>query len=179
MSIETAREEIKEEKQTALKEITDELANQRRSFENHIEQQKKEFAEEIKVTKETLNQSTKFVEIMTEKQWSDKREEYEEINDELKKWELNNNLNRGEKEASSINELLTYLNDLKIDGNKIAESIKLLYLKRHRLYESLKRFSQIDKTLVARLSNVDFTLPSPPKLPRARSTASGSFSMGN
>jgi hypothetical protein len=179
LTVEKAKIEINDLKENALKEISNMLTDQQKSSENFLEQKKMELAQSMESANEDLNQRTKFVEITLELQWRNLREEYEEINSELRKWEASQNLRRSEQAAESIDELVKYLNKLKINGEKIPEPTIELYRKRHRLFESLERFSQIEKNSAPRLSNVDFSLPSSPKLPLPASAASDSFRMGS
>jgi len=174
LSFDTAKMELNEIKENALKDISNMLSDQKKSFEDFLEQRKIEFAKSIEAANEDLNQRTKFVEIIIEAQWRDLRQEYEQIDNELRKWESSQNLEQGKQEVESIDELVKYLNSLKVKGEKVPERTLELYSKRHRLFASLERFSQIKKTLVPRVSNVDFTLPSAPKLPLPASTASDS-----
>lgn len=171
-TVEKAKLQINDRKENALKEISNMLSDQKLSFENFIEQRKIELAQSMEAADEDLNQRTKVVEIILEVQWRDLREEYEGINNELRKWEASLNLRRSEQAAESMDYLVKYLNNLKINGDKVPEPTIELYRKRYRLFESLKRISQIEKNSDPRLSNVDFSLPSSPKLPLPASTAS-------
>ena len=179
LTVEKAKMEINDLKENALIEISNMLSAQNESLENFIEQKGIELVHSMEAVNEDLNQKTKFVEITLEVQWRDLREEYEEINNELRKWEASHNMRRSEQEAESIEYLVKYLNNLKINGEKVPEPTIELYRKRHRLFESLERFSQVEKNSIPRLFNVDFSLPSAPKLPLPASTASESFSMGS
>jgi hypothetical protein len=174
ISFEKAKMELNELKENALKDISNMLIDQKESFEDFLEQTKIEFAKSIEAANEDLNQRTKFVEIATAAQWRDLREQYKQIDSELRKWESGQNLEQSKQEAESIDELVKYLNNLKVKGEKVPEPTIELYSKRHRLFASLERFSQLEKTSIPRVPNVDFTLPAAPKLPVPASTASDS-----
>ena len=179
LTVEKAKMEINDLKENALIEISNMLSAQNESLENFIEQKGIELVHSMEAVNEDLNQKTKFVDITLEVQWRDLREEYEEINNELRKWEASHNMRRSEQEAESIEYLVKYLNNLKINEEKVPEPTIELYRKRHRLFESLERFSQVEKNSAPHLFNIDFSLPSAPKLPLPASTASESFSMGS
>ena len=176
LTLEKAKLQINDLKENALREISNLLSDQQKSFQNFIEHKKIELTQSMAAANEDLNQSAKLVEIALELQWRDLREEYEALNDELGKWEASRHLRRGEQAAGTIDELIKYLNNLKINGGKVPEPTIELYRKRHRLFESLARLFQIEKTSASRSSNVDFSLPASPKLPLSASTASDDFS---
>ena len=165
MTIETAQEIINTEKDSALKQISNEIAKQKESFETYTKQSIDKFNERNKIAKNDLEQSKKYVKLMVENNWRTTREEYEDINNRLKDWEKREGLKRDENPVDSVEDLEKYLNKLKLKKGKIPDEIKWLYFKRHRLYESLNNISQIENLFGDRLASVDFTLPSPPKLP--------------
>jgi flagellar motility protein MotE (MotC chaperone) len=171
-TVEKAKLEINDLKEHALKEISNMLSDQKKSFEDFPEQRKIELTQAMEAANEDLNQRIKLIETALEAQLRDLEEEYEGINNELRKWEASQNLRRSDQAAESMDYLVKYLDNLKINGAKIPEPTIELYRKRHRLFESLERFSQIDNNSAPRLSNVDFSLPSAPKLPLPASTAS-------
>jgi len=177
LTLEKAKLQIIDLKENALREILNLVSDQQKSVENFIEQKKIELTQSMAAANEDLNQKSKRVEIAFELHWRYLREEYEALDDELGKWEASRHLRRGEQEAETIDELVTYLNNIMINGEKIPEPTIELYRKRHRLFASLARLSQIEKDSAARLPNVDFSLPSSPQLPLTGSTASDGFGM--
>ena len=168
MTIETAQEIINTEKNSALKQISNEIAKQKESFDTYTKKAIEEFNKRKQIVKNDLDQSAKYVHLMAEYNWRATREEYEDINNRLKNWENREGLKRDANPVDSAKDLEIYLDKLKLKKGKIPDEIKWLYFKRHRLYESLNNITQIENLFEDRLEAIDFTLPSPPKLPSRR-----------
>lgn len=187
VEIEAAKKQIDNKTNESLKRIEEEATQQRKSLKsligrsNEIELERNKIAEEankksqmaINIAQQALEQSNSFSAINAEVQWSNLREQYEEIDIILREWEKSRKLKRENTNTSTpeniqflekdMTELETKL--IKIDKENIPAHIKELYRKRFRQYESLKHASERYKPFTERFASIDFTLPSPPKLP--------------
>ena len=113
----------------------------------------------ISHSKETIHYND-FDLIQAQIQWNTLKKDYEDADDEVWKWEQANDLKRDGIPVSSLEEL-----NKRLDRLKCPEDIKRKYRKRFDRRQSLIKAKEAHPPFAERYANIDFSLPSPPRLP--------------
>jgi len=128
---------------------------------NNIAKKSNEIAEESLLQSEkALAASLKYAEINAQIMWNTLKEAYDNADKEVLEWEKANNYSRAKQPVDTPENLLDFLNQL-----KISDEGKRLYIKRFDKRISLIKASEAYEPFKERLSNLDLTLPAAPLLP--------------
>lgn len=112
------------------------------------------------LAKKANDKTERFAVINAEVQWDDIWDSYGKIDNSLQEWEKTKNLKRKGEIIKSRNELEMELSQL-----DAPDYIKRLYLKRFDKYQIMKNLAEQYKPFSQRMTHIDYTLPSPPRLP--------------
>lgn len=125
------------------------------------------------LSKESNEISMRFSEINAEVQWNNLLTLYNEVDDQIREWEVSKGLKRDGRAIENQKQLEKYLKTLSQTGKKPPPDIVRCYKLRFERYESLKIVAQRYDAVKERLHNIDFVMPSPP-----RRSSGGSLSLG-
>ncbi len=110
------------------------------------------------LSKEALSSSKKYWDVNAQVVWNTLKDAYDEAEKKVLEWERKNKYRRKGKPVKSYQEL----NDFLV---KLPDEAKPLYRKRFDKRQSLIKASDVYMPFRERLSNIDFLLPAPPRLP--------------
>ena len=118
----------------------------------------------LEVAKLTAAQTERLSYLQVHAVWGILIDDFFQIEQYLRRWEEQNQLKRGGQSANSLEDLEDMLGSLGKEM-QLPESIRELYLKRHRKYEILERFKDEFASLAKGFSPTDFSLPDAPEFP--------------
>lgn len=118
----------------------------------------------LEVAQLTATQTERLGSLQAHAVWEILIDEFFQIEQYLRRWEEQNRLQRGGQSATSPEELEEMLGSLGKEM-QLPESIRELYLKRHKKYEILARLKDEFAPLAKRFSPTEFSLPDAPRLP--------------
>lgn len=129
---------------------------------NRVAKNSNEIAEKsLFQSEKTSLESLKYIEINAQIMWNNLKESYDNADREVLEWEKNNNFSRANQPVDTLEDLIDYVNQL-----NISEEGKMLYRNRFDKRMSLINASEAYEPFKERLSNLDFTLPKAPLLPK-------------
>jgi hypothetical protein len=125
------------------------------------------------LAKKANDKTERFAIINAEVQWDSIRDSHDKIDISLQEWEKNKNLKKKGKIIESRNEL-----DRELRLIDAPDYIKHLYIKRFEKYQIMKNVAKQYEPFLQRMSNIDFSLPEPPRLPSVTIIGGGNVSIG-